>query len=133
MEFFILLGAIMLASFLVSSRLKSKFKKYSKVALKSGLTGREVVEKMLQDHNITNVNITCTSGVLTDHYNPVNRTINLSQSVYSGRSISSAAVAAHECGHAIQHATEYSMLKLRSFTCSDTKREWKNSFCNNDT
>ena len=99
---------------LVSARLKSKFKHYSSEQLLSGLSGREVAEKMLKAHNIYNVKVISVSGVLSDHYNPVEKTVNLSEAVYSGRNIAAAAVAAHECGHAVQHATAYTWLNLRS-------------------
>ena len=98
----------------VSNRLKSKFKKYSQIATSSGLSGKEIAQKMLDDHNIKNVNIISVSGKLTDHYNPQDRTINLSADVYNGRHVSAAAVAAHECGHAIQHAKSYQWLQMRS-------------------
>lgn len=98
----------------VSSTLKSKFKKYSKMALPSGLSGAEVAEKMLRDHNIYDVKIQSVPGKLTDHYNPTNKTVNLSPEVFQGRSIAAAAVAAHEVGHAVQHATAYEWLGLRS-------------------
>lgn len=98
----------------VSSRLKSKFRAYQEVTLSSGLSGAEVAQKMLSDNRIYNVTITSVEGELTDHYNPKNRTINLSREVYYGRNVSAAAVAAHETGHALQHATAYSMLEFRS-------------------
>jgi len=98
----------------VSNRLKSKFKKYSQIPTSSGLSGKEIAQKMLNDHNIKNVNIISVSGKLTDHYNPQDRTINLSAEVYNGRHVSAAAVAAHECGHAIQHAKSYQWLQMRS-------------------
>ena len=101
-------------SFLVSAVLKSKFSKYSKVPLASGLTGREVAEKMLRENGIYDVQVTSVEGFLSDHYNPVNKTVNLSPEVYNGTSVSAAAVAAHECGHAVQHATAYGPLMLRS-------------------
>ncbi|MDR0982947.1 MAG: zinc metallopeptidase [Culturomica sp.] len=104
----------MLISWLISHQLKSRFQKYSKIPTNNGMTGRDVVEKMLKDNGIYDVKIGSVSGQLTDHYNPANKTINLSQAVYYGNSIASAAVAAHECGHAVQHARAYSMLKLRS-------------------
>jgi len=104
----------MLLGMFISQRLKSKFNKYSKIALRNGMTGKEVAEKMLYDHGISNVEVTCVRGTLTDHYNPTNRTVNLSESVYHGNSAASAAVAAHECGHAIQHAEAYGPLTLRS-------------------
>lgn len=98
----------------VSNRLKNKFKKYRKIATSSGLSGKEIAQKMLEDHNINNVRIISVAGKLTDHYNPQDRTINLSADVYNGRHVSAAAVAAHECGHAIQHATSYQWLQMRS-------------------
>lgn len=98
----------------VSARLKNVFEKYSKVGLRSGLTGAQVAQRMLQDSGIHDVTIESVPGKLTDHYNPMNRTVNLSPDVYNGRSISAAAVAAHEVGHAVQHATEYPWLKMRS-------------------
>jgi Zn-dependent membrane protease YugP len=104
----------MLLSWVVSLVLKSKFKKYSKISLENGMSGKEVAEKMLRDNGIYDVKIECVPGQLTDHYNPVNKTINLSQDVYNGRSISSAAVAAHEIGHAVQHANAYAWLGFRS-------------------
>lgn len=104
----------MLLSWIVSSRLKSKFKKYSQVPLNYGLTGRDVAEKMLRDNGIYDVSIVSVAGQLTDHYNPAKRTVNLSPDVYNGRSVSAAAVAAHECGHAIQHAVGYRPLEMRS-------------------
>ena len=99
---------------LVQSRLKSKFKQYSEVSLKNGLSGKEIAEKMLRDNNIFDVRIMSVEGQLTDHYNPSDKTVNLSPDVYQGRSVSAAAVAAHECGHAVQHAVAYSMLGFRS-------------------
>jgi len=101
-------------SFLVSSTLKSKFSKYSKLALAKGLSGKEVAEKMLRDNGIYDVQVISVNGYLSDHYDPFKKTVNLSPDVYNGRSIASAAVAAHECGHAVQHATAYSWLMLRS-------------------
>jgi uncharacterized protein len=99
---------------LVQWRLKSKFKQYSEIGLKNGLSGKEVAEKMLRDNNIFDVRIMSVEGQLTDHYNPSDKTVNLSPDVYQGRSVSAAAVAAHECGHAVQHAVAYSMLGFRS-------------------
>lgn len=101
-------------SMLVSLVLKNKFKQYSQVPLSSGLSGREIAEKMLRENGIYDVNVTAVEGFLSDHYNPVNKTVNLSPEVYNGTSISAAAVAAHECGHAVQHATAYSWLMMRS-------------------
>lgn len=105
---------IAIVSFLVQSRFKSKFKKYSETPLSTGMTGRDIAEKMLQDHGIYDVKILSSEGSLSDHYNPANRTVNLSPEVYAGRSIAAAAVAAHECGHAVQHAKAYSWLQVRS-------------------
>jgi uncharacterized protein len=99
---------------LVQWRLKSKFKEYSEIGLRNGLSGKEIAEKMLRDNNIFDVRIMSVEGQLTDHYNPTDKTVNLSPDVYHGRSVSAAAVAAHECGHAVQHAVAYSMLGFRS-------------------
>lgn len=112
--FIILLIGFMILGWAVQSRLKSKFKKYSEVPIESGLTGREIAEKMLGDHGISNVQVVSVPGKLSDHYNPANRTVNLSPDVYNGRSVAAAAVAAHECGHAVQHATAYRWLQMRS-------------------
>jgi len=101
-------------SMLVSFRLKSKFKEYSQVPLASGLTGRQIAEKMLLDNNIRDVQVISVEGFLSDHYNPANKTVNLSPDVYNGATVAAAAVAAHECGHAVQHATSYQWLQLRS-------------------
>ena len=98
----------------VSNRLKSKFKKYSKIPTSSGLSGKEIAQKMLDDHQIDDVKIISVAGKLTDHYNPQDKTINLSADVYNGRHVSAAAVAAHECGHAVQHAKSYQWLQMRS-------------------
>lgn len=114
MTYYILLGAIALVSWLVSNKLKSKFKHYSKVHLRNGMSGAEIAEKMLADHGIRDVKVISTPGMLTDHYNPVNKTVNLSEGVYNQRNASAAAVAAHECGHAVQHATAYEWLTMRS-------------------
>jgi Zn-dependent membrane protease YugP len=114
MGFYILIGIIALISWLVSQRLKNKFDYYSKVQLQNGLSGREIAEKMLHDNGIYDVKIISTPGQLTDHYNPVDKTVNLSESVYNQRNASAAAVAAHEVGHAVQHATAYEWLNLRS-------------------
>lgn len=100
--------------FVVSRRLKSKFKKYSQTSLQANLSGKEIAELMLADNKIHDVKVNCVEGQLSDHYNPMNRTVNLSPDVYYGRNAASTAVAAHECGHAVQHATSYSWLKLRS-------------------
>lgn len=104
----------MLISFLVSSRLKSKFKKYSRIPLQAGLSGAEVAKLMLADSGIHDVEVTCVPGKLTDHYNPSTKQVNLSEAVYHGKNAAATAVAAHECGHAVQHATAYSMLQFRS-------------------
>ncbi len=112
--YLILAGAIMLFSWLVSSRLKSKFEHYSKLQLQNGMSGAEIAQKMLADNGIYDVRVISTPGQLTDHYNPANKTVNLSEAVYMQRNAASAAVAAHECGHAVQHAVGYSMLQLRS-------------------
>jgi len=104
----------MVISWLVSNRLKSKFKKYSKVGLSNGMSGAEIAQRMLSDNGIHDVKVTHVEGQLTDHYNPQNKTVNLSTDVYNGRSTASAAVAAHEVGHAVQHATAYAALQLRS-------------------
>ncbi|MDN5215593.1 zinc metallopeptidase [Fulvivirgaceae bacterium BMA12] len=111
---YIIAGVFMLISLLVSQRLKSKFKKYSQMHLQSGLSGKEVAELMLADHDIHDVKVISTRGQLTDHYNPLTKTVNLSEVVYSQRNAAAAAVAAHECGHAVQHATAYSWLMMRS-------------------
>ena len=113
MYLIIFLGVTIL-SWVVQANLQSKFKKYSQVPLNGGMTGREVAEKMLRDNGIYNVTVTCTPGHLTDHYNPTNGTVNLSESVYHSNSVAAAAVAAHECGHAVQHAVAYGPLQLRS-------------------
>lgn len=113
--YWILFIGIALISWLVQSRFKSKFKKYSEVPLASGLSGAEVALKMLNESGITDVEVLLANeGQLSDHYNPSNKTVNLSQEVYYGRSVAAAAVASHECGHAVQHATAYSWLQFRS-------------------
>lgn len=112
--YYILIGAIALISWAVSARLKSKFEQYSKVALRNGMSGAEIAEKMLADHGISNVRVISTPGRLTDHYNPADRTVNLSEAVYNQRNAAAAAVAAHEVGHAVQHATAYEWLTMRS-------------------
>ena len=104
----------MIVSFIVSSKLRNKFKKYSKIPLKNNLTGGQIAELMLADNGIRDVKVMSVKGHLTDHYNPAEKTVNLSEQVYYGRSAASAAVAAHECGHAVQHAMGYAPLKLRS-------------------
>lgn len=110
--YWIVFIGIALASWLVSSSLERKFKKYAKEPLR--MTGRDVAEKMLHDNGIFDVQITCIKGQLTDHYNPSAKTVNLSEDVYNGANVAAAAVAAHECGHAVQHATAYAPLKMRS-------------------
>jgi Zn-dependent membrane protease YugP len=112
--YYIIAGIMFIVGLIVSSRLKSKFAEYSQVGLGNGLSGKEIAERMLSDHGIYNVRVMSTAGHLSDHYNPEDRTVNLSEDVYYGRSVSAAAVAAHECGHAVQHATAYNMLKFRS-------------------
>jgi Zn-dependent membrane protease YugP len=114
MGYMVLAGIIMLMSWFVSNRLKSKFEFYSKLHLQNGMSGAEIAEKMLADNGIYDVKVISTPGQLTDHYNPADKTVNLSESVYNQRNAAAAAVAAHECGHAVQHATAYSMLQLRS-------------------
>lgn len=111
----ILIGILfMLVSVLVGWRLRSRFNEYAQIPLRSGMSGKEVAEKMLRDSGLYDVQITCVPGQLTDHYNPMNKTVNLSPDVYGGRSVAAAAVAAHECGHAIQHATAYRWLNFRT-------------------
>lgn len=112
--YLIIFIVLMVASMIIQKTLTSRMEKYSKVPLSSGLSGKQVAEKMLHDNGIYDVQVTCTGGYLTDHYNPTDKTVNLSQGVYEGRSIASAAVAAHECGHAVQHATAYRWLTMRS-------------------
>jgi uncharacterized protein len=114
MGYYIIAGLIMLVSWLVSSRLKKKFEHYSQVSLRNGMSGAEIAEKMLADHGIKDVQVISTPGMLTDHYNPANKTVNLSEGVYNQRNAAAAAVAAHECGHAVQHATAYEWLQMRS-------------------
>ena len=109
-----LLIAVAIVSFIVQWRFKSKFKTYSEIGLSSGLSGKDIAEKMLADHGIADVKIISVEGQLTDHYNPADRTVNLSPEVYHGKSVAAAAVAAHECGHAVQHAKAYSWLQFRS-------------------
>lgn len=114
MSYMILAGAIMLASWLVSSRLKSKFEFYSKLQLQNGMSGQEIAEKMLADNGIRDVKVISVAGQLTDHYDPTNKTVNLSEAVYNQRNAAAAAVAAHECGHAVQHAVGFQWLTTRS-------------------
>ena len=112
--YYLIIGVSMLISWLVSSKLKSKFAYYSQVHLRNGMSGKEVAEKMLRDNGINDVQVISVPGQLTDHYNPADKTVNLSEGVYMQRNAAAAAVAAHECGHAVQHAVGYSMLQLRS-------------------
>ncbi len=112
--YYIIIGLIALVSFAMSSKMKSKFQEYSRVQLRNGMSGAEIAQKMLQDHGINDVRVISTPGQLTDHYNPQDKTVNLSEGVYNQRNAAAAAVAAHECGHAVQHAQAYSMLQLRS-------------------
>ncbi len=114
MGYYLLAGVIFLVSWLVSNQLKTKFRKYSKLHLQNGMSGKEVAERMLADSNIYDVKVISTPGQLTDHYNPRNKTVNLSEAVYNQRNAAAAAVAAHEVGHAVQHATAYSWLQMRS-------------------
>lgn len=114
MTYWIIFIGVAVLSWLVSSRLQKKFELYSEIPLPSGMTGRDVAEKMLHDNGIYDVKVTCTPGHLTDHYNPMDKTVNLSESVYYSNSVAAAAVAAHECGHAVQHAVAYAPLKMRS-------------------
>ncbi len=114
MGYYLIAGIMFIIGLIVSNRLKSKFQEYSQIGLRVGLSGKEIAEKMLSDNGIYDVRVLSTPGQLSDHYNPADKTVNLSPDVYEGRSISAAAVAAHECGHAVQHATAYNMLTLRS-------------------
>jgi len=111
---YIIGGIMFVISLAISSRLKSKFKKYSKIGLRSDFSGKEIAEKMLADNGIYDVEVLSVQGRLSDHYNPVNKTVNLSLEVYQGRNAAAAAVASHECGHAVQHASAYSFLQLRT-------------------
>ncbi len=108
------MGLVMLASFLVQQMLQSRFSKYSRVPLQNGMTGADVARKMLYDNGIRDVEVSCIPGALTDHYNPQTRTVNLSEAVYNSSSVAAAAVAAHECGHVVQHACGYAPLRLRT-------------------
>ncbi|MFP4059680.1 MAG: zinc metallopeptidase [Bacteroidales bacterium] len=110
----IIFGVFMLASLLIDNQLKSRFRKYSKIPLPGGMTGREVAQKMLNDNGIYDVSVISTPGELTDHYHPLKKTVNLSNSVYQGYSVAAAAIAAHECGHAVQHAKAFTFVKIRS-------------------
>lgn len=112
--YWILFIGIALISYLAQYNVKSKFKKYSQMPMVGGMTGKDIAEKMLRDNNIFDVKVVSTSGMLTDHYNPATKTVNLSEGVYNSCSVAAAAVAAHECGHAVQHATSYAWLKMRS-------------------
>lgn len=114
MMIYLIFGVFALLSWMVQHSLQSKFKKYSKIPLSNGMTGRDVALKMLRENGIYDVTVTSVEGQLTDHYNPMNKTVNLSEGVYSSNSIAAAAIAAHECGHAVQHATAYAPLKMRS-------------------
>ncbi len=114
MGYYVIAGIMFLVGMYVSNRLKRKFEAYSQVPLRSGMTGRAIAEKMLRDNGIYDVQVISTPGQLTDHYNPGNKTVNLSEEVYATDSVAAAAVAAHECGHAVQHAQSYSMLQFRS-------------------
>ena len=111
---FIIIIGFMIASLVVSNKLKNKFKKYSQIPLSSNLSGNEIAQLMLRDHGIYDVQVMSVAGKLTDHYNPANKTVNLSPDVFNGRSAAAAAVSAHECGHAVQHATAYRYLEFRS-------------------
>ncbi|MGL5937142.1 MAG: zinc metallopeptidase [Phocaeicola sp.] len=112
--YWILFIVIAIVSFFIQRNLTNKFEKYSKIPLDNGMTGKDVAIKMLQDNGIYDVQVVSTGGMLTDHYNPTNKTVNLSEAVYGSYSVAAAAVAAHECGHAVQHATAYAPLKMRS-------------------
>jgi uncharacterized protein len=114
MGYMLIGGLFSVVGFLVSTRLQSKFRHYSQFALRNGLTGKEIAEAMLRHYNIHDVQVVPAQGFLTDHYNPMSKTVALSEAVYASNSIAAAAVAAHECGHAVQHATAYNMLQLRS-------------------
>ena len=114
MLIYVIFGVFALLSWLVQHRLQSKFKKYSEIPIPNGMTGKDVAERMLRENGIYDVTVTSVEGQLTDHYNPANKTVNLSEGVYLSNSVAAAAVAAHECGHAVQHATAYAPLKMRS-------------------
>ena len=111
---YIIFGVVALVSWLIQRNLKSKFERYSKIPIPRGMTGKDVAIKMLRDNGIYDVTVTSTNGHLTDHYNPTDKTVNLSENVYGSNSVAAAAIAAHECGHAVQHATAYAPLQLRS-------------------
>lgn len=112
--YYIIIGALTLASWFISNKLKRKFNHYSRVQLRNGMSGAEIAQKMLDDHGISDVQVISTPGMLTDHYNPKNKTVNLSEGVYNQRNAAAAAVAAHEVGHAVQHAQAYDWLTMRS-------------------
>ena len=114
MTSYLIFGVFALISWLIQNSLQSKFRRYSQIPVSNGMTGKQVAEKMLRDHGIYDVQVISTEGQLTDHYNPANKTVNLSEGVYASNSVAAAAVAAHECGHAVQHATAYAPLTLRS-------------------
>jgi Zn-dependent membrane protease YugP len=111
---YIIFGVVALVSWLIQRSLKSKFERYSKIRVPNGMTGKDVAQKMLRDSGITDVTVISTDGHLTDHYNPLTKTVNLSENVYGSNSVAAAAIAAHECGHAVQHAFAYTPLKMRS-------------------
>ncbi len=111
---YIIFGVVALVSWLIQRSLKSKFERYSKIPIPRGMTGKDVAQKMLRDNGIYDVTVTSTNGHLTDHYNPTDKTVNLSENVYGSNSVAAAAIAAHECGHPVQHATAYAPLQLRS-------------------
>jgi hypothetical protein len=114
MGYYLIAGVMFLIGMIVQNRLKSKFRHYSEVGMAANLSGKEIAEKMLDENGINDVRVISTPGFLSDHYNPADKTVNLSPDVYEGRSVAAAAVAAHECGHAVQHATAYAPLKMRS-------------------
>jgi uncharacterized protein len=113
-SYWVIFGVFMLLSWFISYQLKSRFKKYSQIPMNMGLTGKDVAEKMLRENGINDVQVVSVEGELTDHYNPLTKTVNLSRDVYYGNNIAAAAVAAHECGHAVQHAKAYAWLQMRS-------------------
>lgn len=114
MGYWVIFGLLMIVSLLVQNMLQSRFNKYSKVPIGNGMSGAEIARKMMNDNGIYDVKVECIPGTLTDHYNPATKTVNLSKEVYNGRSVAAAAVAAHECGHVVQHSVGYAPLKLRS-------------------
>mgnify|MGYP000919102437 FL=1 len=111
---YIIFIVVAIVSFIIQNSLQNKFKKYSNLSIPNGMTGKDIAEKMLRDHGIYDVKVTSTSGHLTDFYNPINKTVNLSEQVYDSSNVAAAAIAAHECGHAVQHAEAYAPLTLRS-------------------